>query len=201
VTKPYDKIGNKLYQLHPGAWEQIIDAARQLSIQKRDEHKRERDMAFASCREAIACDPQSGSAWVDMGALHYGSKDLKNARICFETATSVDPDYSLAWFDLANVLEEIGQVQESKRCYLSAIAVSPQYADAHFNLGLVYEKLGENRAAIKHYELYLKHTGDADLHRTVIQGRIKALRAKDLRCVPKPAVSSTVNESRSAKVT
>ena len=184
MSKLCEKIGYNLYQLRPGAWEEIIEATNQFFIQKHAKQKRERDMVFASCREAIAYDPKSGSAWVSMGALHYDSGDIESARKCFETATGVDPGYLLGWFNLAAVLDEMGQVQDSEERYLKAIALSPQYANAHYNLGLLYERLDENRAAIKHYELYLKHTSDTDLHRTVIRGKIKTLRAKDIHCVP-----------------
>jgi tetratricopeptide (TPR) repeat protein len=45
---------------------------------------------------------------------------------------------------------------ESIAAYCQAVALSPRYGDAHYNLALAYERKGDRRAALKHWQAYIK---------------------------------------------
>jgi tetratricopeptide (TPR) repeat protein len=62
----------------------------------------------------------------------------------------------LAFFDLGNVLDELDRPEESITAYRQAIALAPRYADAHYNLALAYERQDEPRAALRHWQSYLR---------------------------------------------
>ena len=54
------------------------------------------------------------------------------------------------------MLDELNRLDESIAAYRKAVALSPRYADAHYNLALAYERTGQPRAALRHWQAYLK---------------------------------------------
>jgi tetratricopeptide (TPR) repeat protein len=74
----------------------------------------------------------------------------------YRQATDKDPGYVLAFFDLGNVLDELERPDESIAAYQRAVTLAPRYADAHYNLALAFERKGERRAALRHWQAYVK---------------------------------------------
>jgi tetratricopeptide (TPR) repeat protein len=83
-------------------------------------------------------------------------RQFVRAEELYRRATEKDPAYVLAFFDLGNVLDELERPEESIAAYERAVALAPRYADAHYNLALAYERRGERRAALRHWEAYVK---------------------------------------------
>lgn len=112
--------------------------------------------AIALYEEILALDPHYAAAYINLGTMQFHLHQFERAEQLYRRATEVDPSYVLAYFDLGNVLDELERQDESIAAYLRAVALSPRYADAHYNLALAYERCGKHRAALKHWQAYLK---------------------------------------------
>lgn len=106
--------------------------------------------------QAIALDPHSAGALVNMGTLFFNVRQWKKAERYYLKALKVDPEYALAHFDLANLYDERGQRDQAMEHYLAALRSSPSYADAHYNLALLYQGANQHMHAVRHWTEYLK---------------------------------------------
>lgn len=138
------------------------DAARPHDVQERffaavqAEERGDKPRAIALYEEILALDPQYAAAYINLGTMQFHLHQFERAEQLYRQATEVDPGYVLAYFDLGNVLDELERLEESITAYLKAVALAPRYADAHYNLALAYERSGKHRAALKHWQAYLK---------------------------------------------
>lgn len=120
------------------------------------EESGEKPRAIALYEEILALDANYAAAYINLGTMQFHLHQFERAEQLYRKATEVDPNYVLAYFDLGNVLDELERLDESIAAYLKAVAMSPRYADAHYNLALAYERCGRHRAALKHWQAYLK---------------------------------------------
>jgi tetratricopeptide (TPR) repeat protein len=119
----------------------------------------EKQRAIAIYEEILAIDPQYAAAYINLGTMQFHLHEYERAEELYRQATEADPGYALAFFDLGNVLDELERLDESIEAYLRAVELAPQYADAHYNLALAYERVKRHRAALKHWQAYLKIDG------------------------------------------
>ena len=112
--------------------------------------------SIALYEEMIALDPDYAPAYINLGTIHFHLRQFNRAEELYRRATETDPEYVLAFFDLGNVLDELERPDESIAAYQQAVALSPRYADAHYNLALAFERKGECRAALRHWESYVR---------------------------------------------
>jgi tetratricopeptide (TPR) repeat protein len=120
------------------------------------EESGEKQRAIELYREILALDPNDAPACINLGTLHFHLREFTQAEELYRHATEADPNYVLAYFDLGNVLDELERLDESIAAYQKAIALSPRYADAHYNLALAYERQRQPRAALRHWQAYVK---------------------------------------------
>ena len=106
--------------------------------------------------KALEIDPKSAGAMVNLGTLHFNSKNLKAAELYYKKAIETDPHYALAHFDLGNLYDERGNRVQALEHYLAALDASPQYADAHYNIALLYQSTNQPMKAVRHWTAYLK---------------------------------------------
>jgi tetratricopeptide (TPR) repeat protein len=116
----------------------------------------EKQSAIALYEEMLAIDPDYAPAYINLGTLHFHLRQFVRTEELYRRATETDPGYVLAFFDLGNVLDELNRLDESIAAYQRSVQLSPQYADAHYNLALAFERKGERRAALRHWEAYIK---------------------------------------------
>ena len=131
----------------------------------------EKSRAISLYTEIIADEPNFAPAYINLGTIYFHMRRYGRAEELYRRATIADPGYVLAFFDLGNVLDELDRPDESIDAYRQAIALAPRYADAHYNLALAYERKGELRAALRHWQTYIRldRTGPwADHARTQI---------------------------------
>ena len=104
-----------------------------------------------------AC-PGSGyaPAYINLGTIYFHLRQFNRAEELYRRATETDPSYVLAFFDLGNVLDELERPDESIAAYQRSIVLSPRYADAHYNLALAFERKGDRRAALRHWQAYVR---------------------------------------------
>ena len=122
----------------------------------RAEEAGEKQCAVALYEEIIAIDPQYAAAYINLGTIQFHLRQFTRAEELYRRATEADPSYVLAYFDLGNVLDELERLDESIAAYNKAVALSPRYGDAHYNLALAYERKGQYRAALRHWQSYLR---------------------------------------------
>lgn len=116
----------------------------------------EKQRAIALYEEILRIDPEYAAAYINLGTLQFHLREFSSAERLYRRATEADPAYVLAYFDLGNVLDELERLDESIAAYRKAVDLSPRYADAHYNLALAYERVSRPRAALKHWQSYLK---------------------------------------------
>lgn len=138
------------------------DPAKPCGVQERflaavqAEESGDKPRAIALYEEILALDPHYAAAYINLGTMQFHLHQFERAEQLYRQATEVDPGYVLAYFDLGNVLDELERLDESIAAYLKAVELAPRYADAHYNLALAYERSGKYRAALKHWQAYLK---------------------------------------------
>ena len=120
------------------------------------EESGEKQRAIALYDKIIATDSAYAPAYINLGTIFFHLRRYGRAEELYRRATEVDPGYVLAFFDLGNVLDELDRPGESIAAYQRAVALSPRYADAHYNLALAYERQGEARAALRHWQAYIR---------------------------------------------
>jgi tetratricopeptide (TPR) repeat protein len=106
--------------------------------------------------EILDRDPDYAPASINLGTLHFHLRQYVRAEEFYRRATVSDPSYVLAYFDLGNVLDELERMDEAITAYQQAVSLAPGYADAHYNLALAYERKGQHRAALRHWQCYVR---------------------------------------------
>jgi tetratricopeptide (TPR) repeat protein len=106
--------------------------------------------------KAIALDPGSAGALVNLGTIHFNARNLTLAERYYIQATETDPEYALARFDLGNLYDERGDRARALEQYLAALRIAPNYADAHYNVALLYQGAHQPMKAVHHWMAYLK---------------------------------------------
>ena len=116
----------------------------------------EKQKAIALYEEIMQRDTAYAPAYINLGTLYFHMREFQQAEELYRRATEKDPGYVLAFFDLGNVLDELERPDESIAAYQRAVALSPRYADAHYNLALAFERKGDRRAALRHWQAYIR---------------------------------------------
>jgi tetratricopeptide (TPR) repeat protein len=116
----------------------------------------EKAAAIRLYQQIMERDPSFAPAWINLGTIHFHMREFDWAEQLYRKATEIDPSYVLAFFDLGNVLDELQRPNESIEAYLRAVKLAPGYADAHYNLALAYERRDQGRAALRHWQTYLR---------------------------------------------
>jgi tetratricopeptide (TPR) repeat protein len=116
----------------------------------------ERQRAIQLYEQIVAADPTYAAAFINLGTIYFHMRQYGRAEELYRRATEVDPEYVLAFFDLGNVLDELDRPEESIAAYEQAVALAPRYGDAHYNLALAYERRGDLRAALRHWQAYVR---------------------------------------------
>ena len=116
----------------------------------------DKNRAIALYEQIIERDSAYAPAFINLGTIFFHLRRFSRAEELYRRATEIDTGYVLAFFDLGNVLDELERPEESIQAYQQAVALSPHYADAHYNLALAYERKGEQRAALRHWQAYVR---------------------------------------------
>ena len=140
----------------PGSPAQAGDVHNLFLAAVQAEEAGEKNRAIALYEDIVDRDPAYAPALINLGTIFFHLRRFSRAEELYRRATEIDPNYVLAFFDLGNVLDELERSEESIQAYEQAVALSPRYADAHYNLALAYERKGERRAALRHWQAYIR---------------------------------------------
>jgi tetratricopeptide (TPR) repeat protein len=105
---------------------------------------------------ALALDPRSAGAQVNLGTIYFHLKDYARAESFYAGALESDPRYPLAHFNLGNLYDERGEQSKALLHYTLAVRLDPAYGDAHYNLALLYQSSGQLMSAVRHWKAYLR---------------------------------------------
>lgn len=120
------------------------------------EESGDKHRAMELYHQVVERDAAFAPALINLGTIYFHLRQYQRAEELYRRATEADPGYVLAFFDLGNVLDELQRIDESIAAYRRAVELSPRYADAHYNLALAHERKGERRAALRHWQAYLR---------------------------------------------
>jgi tetratricopeptide (TPR) repeat protein len=112
--------------------------------------------AIKAYESAVALDPTSAGAWLNLGTIHFNARQFSKAESNYRKALEADPKYALAHFNIANLYDERGDYERALRHYQEAVTLYPSYADAHYNLALLFQGSGQVMDAVRHWKTYLK---------------------------------------------
>ena len=112
--------------------------------------------AVAAYKNAIAANPNSSGALVNLGTISFRMRKFQDASAYYTRAIESDPGYALAHFNLGNLHDEQGNGERARYHYLQAVRLNPRYGDAIFNLALLCERNNDVLQAIAYWQAYLK---------------------------------------------
>lgn len=105
------------------------------------------DGAVASCRAALALDPDSFDARCNLGSAFMAQGKTEQALIRYHEALALEPAAAEVHYNIGNALRRLGQLAAASSAFRQALALQADHADAHNNLGLVLKALGQADAA------------------------------------------------------
>lgn len=110
--------------------------------------------AEAAYRRAIALEPGTVDAYLNLGAMLCEAGRCGDAIELYEQALRHCPDSALLHFNHAIALEDGGRTAAAVAAYERSLTLDPTLADAHFNLGRLQEELGDARKALRHFSAF-----------------------------------------------
>ncbi len=91
-------------------------------------------------------------AYINLGSLLKGQKDVMGAIACFEQAVAIAPDFAVAHYNLGVAHRARGYLEPAIAAYTQAIKLNPAYAEAYQNLGVVLFKLGKLPESLESFQ-------------------------------------------------
>jgi tetratricopeptide (TPR) repeat protein len=113
--------------------------------------------ALAAARRALALDPKSASAWLDMGFVAWWWKgDAETAFAAFEKALELAPNWSRAWHWYGTALEAHGEFARSLAMMAHAHALEPENRAIIADETLIRFDAGERVTALASLETHAR---------------------------------------------
>lgn len=106
--------------------------------------------------QALAVDPKSVQARVNLISLYGRTGQTEKAEQNFQEAVRLDPNRADAYYDEGVLLFGEGKYQEAEQAFRQAVKINPYYAEAHNNLGFLLEGQGRTEDALAEYQACLK---------------------------------------------
>ncbi|MBP2302753.1 tetratricopeptide repeat protein [Azospirillum picis] len=97
-------------------------------------------------RAAIAIDPASVQAYVNIGAVASRSKVYPDAAVAYRRALTLSREHAGAWNNLASVVWEMNDGPAATRLCRRSIVLKPDHPDPYANLGYVVRSQAQDQA-------------------------------------------------------
>ena len=110
--------------------------------------------ALEAYEQAVAADPASIKAHINLGRLLHEAGRLTRAERVYREAIRVNGGDPLLLYNLGVVLDDMGRINDAMEAYEAALRANPRLADCHFNLALLCEQLKKPKLAIRHMAQY-----------------------------------------------
>ncbi|RJF81321.1 tetratricopeptide repeat protein [Azospirillum cavernae] len=95
-------------------------------------------------RAAVALEPATVQAYVNLGATASREKHYAQAATAFRRALRLSPDHPGAWNNLASAVWELNDGQGAVRFCRRSVALKPDHPDPYANLGYVQRSQAQN---------------------------------------------------------
>ncbi|MEJ2646757.1 MAG: tetratricopeptide repeat protein, partial [Gammaproteobacteria bacterium] len=99
--------------------------------------------AVAAYRRALAADPQSLEAHLQLANIQLQQGDLQEAADSYRRALATRPDHFQAQLRLADVQRRLGKLDEAASHCRAALALDPGAVEGHYHLGLILQEQGD----------------------------------------------------------
>jgi len=116
--------------------------------------KDDTEAALAAYERAVAADPASLDARINLGRLLHEKGRLDRAEEVYRSALVACGGDPVLLFNFGALLEDMKRPTEAIDAYEAALALDPRFADGHYNLALLYETQGKRKEAIRHMARY-----------------------------------------------
>ena len=122
--------------------------------------------ALVRFQAIVQRDDKDHNAWMQIGALLYGSKRLDEARVAFSRSATLKPDYFLAHLNLGKLELSEKKFDAAVASLSKAVEVEPRSADANHLLGEAHlqNKKGSLAVGFLNKAIELDPLGKAELH-------------------------------------
>jgi len=131
--------------------------------------------AMTAVDELLRITPNDPQALLNKGALCIQLKTFKEAVPPLSHLLLLQPDNNAALLNRAIANLQIGEFDSAQQDYERLIAAFPSAFQVYYGLGEIAYRKKEKQAAIKNYELYLKHAPANTEERKFVDARLKEL--------------------------
>jgi tetratricopeptide (TPR) repeat protein len=114
------------------------------------------EKAEAALGRALALEPDSVAAHLELARLRLKTRDLEDALDHVTRAVAADPGSAEAFHEMGRAYEMRGELDEAERCLRRALELDPELLEASSALGWVYLRQKKHAAAIGMYERVLE---------------------------------------------
>ncbi|MHB8652698.1 MAG: tetratricopeptide repeat protein [Terriglobia bacterium] len=132
------------------------------------------DEAIEEQDQALAVDPKSVQARINLISLYGRTGQTEKAEQNFQEAVRLNPNRADAYYDEGVLLMMQNKFPEAEQAFRQALRINPFYAEAHNNLGVLLERKGRTEDAMAEYEAALQSQPDyrvAHYHEATILAR------------------------------
>ena len=119
-------------------------------------------LAVKTLEEAVAVDPQNGSAWNNLGLAHHSLGRFGSAAKAFEQAVKRSGDQAPMVRNLGLALVEAGQYDRANELLVLASERYPEDAQIWLTLGRARLGRGQPEVAVGDFERALRHSSGED---------------------------------------
>ena len=109
-------------------------------------------IAIDYIQKAIGIEPQSASAYSNLGLALQQQEQISEALICYKKAIELKPDFAEAHYNLGRALQEMKLPKEAICSYDKAISIHQNYAEAFYNRGIAFNEIKDYENALVSYE-------------------------------------------------
>src|SRR5579859_384086 len=114
------------------------------------------DAAIQEQDRALAVDPKSVQARINLISLYGRTGQTEKAEQNFQEAVRLNPNRADAYYNHGVLLMRQNKFPEAEQAFRQALRINPFYAEAHNNLGVLLERKGRTEDALAEYEAALQ---------------------------------------------
>lgn len=118
--------------------------------------------AIAALEAGTQANPDSPSAWNNLGNLYSGEQRNDEALYAFQRAIQADPERIEPHYNLAGLLVDLGRNEEAVEEFDRALQIDPSKPEIHYNLAYTLYRLDRFDKAWESLEEARRHGAEAE---------------------------------------
>ena len=130
--------------------------------------KNDRAQAIDLAQQALAKNPNDGSAYSLLAKIYYSSGKIDDASAAIAKALERDPYHPDFLYVQGSILERQGRLDDALKVFVRTTLVNPKESDAYFEIGAIYQQRNDRAHAVTAYRKALELSpGDPDYRRAL----------------------------------